>query len=244
MRILFLSLIISLLDFGNLSQSTKMPHALQHEGNYFWKVREDYYHNSLQQKIDLITKLDKCSSSVKIIEKSSIILPSDDSIVHMSEFPVQPEMFNWWAKIPRPTQMRVDPFICDIVYTKKVPIFNNTGCQLPEYMSPSAPRCQTQYLRWVCSLARIPIDSITPNYFVLPESDHSFIVHASADNKIDNGYKKSILSFFSSSGSATTPPPPVPPQPWLLTARNAFVSACGQLSLPCGTMVLQFMFIA
>lgn len=69
-------------------------------------------------------------------------------------------------------------------------------------MHPSAPRCQTQYLKSICQQASLLIDNHQPNGFILPESNH-----------------------------ATTY---LPPQPWLVTTKDTFVSMCGQISLSCG----------
>jgi len=128
---------------------------------------------------------------------STILVPQDASMIHVSSFPVSKAVTSWWKDIPRPVQMRVEPYLCDVVLTKRIPIWNNTGCQLAAYMNPSAPRCQTKYLKWICDSARMPITETRPNRFVLPESDHS---------KTE-----------------------MPPQPWLLTARDAFVSMCGHI---------------
>jgi hypothetical protein len=108
--------------------------------------------------------------------------------------------------LSRPQQMRVEPYLCDAVYEKRRPIFFNKGCQLPHYMNPSAPRCQTKYLKWICEQAQRNITdssiSTTGSAFVLPESDHQ-------------------TSF-------------IPPIPWLLSARNALVSKCGTIVTACG----------
>lgn len=69
--------------------------------------------------------------------------------------------------------MRVEPYLCQEVYEKRRPIFFNKGCQLPHYMNPFAPRCQTKYLRWICEDAQRNIsDTRTQPSFILPESDH------------------------------------------------------------------------
>jgi hypothetical protein len=172
--------------------------------NYTWKSRENYYFPDLDKKVDQITLGKDCKARVLLRKDGIISLPKSVEDIHVSTFPVSKDVFDWWRQIPRPQQMRVDPYICDVVYTKKLPIFKNTGCQLAGYMSPSAPRCQTQYLKWICEQARVPIDDVTANHFVLPESDHTANIHLP------------------------------PPQPWLLTARNAIVSMCGQISMPCG----------
>lgn len=171
---------------------------------YKWKERDNYYYHTIDKKIESIAHLQECVDMIKKQSDNTIKIPISQDEAYISSFPVSKDLFRWWANIPKPQQMRVDPYICDVVYTKRLPIFNNTGCQLPGYMSPSAPRCQTQYLRWICEQARLPINSTTANHFILPEADHQ-----------------------SNMGAP-------PPQPWLLTARNAVVSMCGQVSLPCG----------
>jgi hypothetical protein len=173
-------------------------------GNYTWKARDQYYFPTLSSKVSTISLQGQCKPAVKLVDDQSTALPANDSDLLISTFPITKDIFQWWHRIPRPKQMRVDPYICDVVYTKKLPIFKNTGCQLAGYMSPSAPRCQTQYLKWICDSARIPINSSIANGFALPESDH----HSNIDNP--------------------------PPQPWLLTARNATVSMCGQILSTCG----------
>ena len=193
-----------LLCIASVIKASILSNILQ--PNYTWKGRENYYYPNLEKKIEQISILDHCKGSFVIQKENTIKIPTNDSDIFISSFPVTKELYNWWKNIPRPKQMRVDPYICDVVYTKKLPIFKNTGCQLPGYMSPSAPRCQTQYLKWICEQSRIPIESSQANGFVLPESDH-------------NAYSNNP-----------------PPQPWLLTARNALVSLCGQISLPCGTL--------
>ena len=40
-------------------------------------------------------------------------------------------------------------------------------------MHPSAPRCQTRYLKWICDHSRMDITEEKGNGFILPESDHS-----------------------------------------------------------------------
>lgn len=176
--------------------------------SYTWNKRENYYFTSIESKIQQISIQNKCTASFKRQPDKSILIPTSEDDIFISEFPVSKDIFNEWKSMDRPKQMRVDPYICDVVYTKKLPIFNNTGCQLQGYMSPSAPRCQTKYLRWICEQSRLPVNGIFANHFVIPESDH--------------------LS------NAALPPP----QPWLLTARNAIVSMCGQISMPCGMITV------
>lgn len=98
--------------------------------------------------------------------------------------------------------MRVEPALCDAATTHKNPIFNKTSCQLTYIMNPSSPRCQIDYLRWICKNSRLPITQQDSNGFILPESNHT-----SAE---------------------------LPPVPYLVTARDSFVSICGQIATRCG----------
>ena len=173
--------------------------------NYSWRARSNYYFPDLLKKVELIAERSTCKSSIVVQKDFSVALPSSGEEIFISSFPVSKEMFSWWKNIPRPTQMRVDPYICHFADMSAKSVFSKMGCQQDKFYSPSAPRCQTEYLKWACEQSRIPINSSTPNHFILPESDHSL-------NIMDP-----------------------PPQPWLLTARNAMVCMCGHLSLPCGT---------
>lgn len=69
-------------------------------------------------------------------------------------------------------------------------------------MNPSAPRCQTKYLKWLCENSEIAFNDSTANNFVMPESEH-----------------------------ATTP---LPPQPFMVIAKDSYVSMCGQIVGHCG----------
>ncbi len=95
------------------------------------------------------------------------------NFLSISTFPPNQQLAEWWLSIPKPRQMRVEPLLCDHPYTRKRPIFNSSGCQLPGYMHPAAPRCQVKYLKWICDRARMPIDSTRGNGFVIPESHHA-----------------------------------------------------------------------
>ena len=168
---------------------------------YTWHDIDSYYVNSMPTKMNQVLN-GECIKTYTTFEDSVIKLPQSESTVHVTEFPVPSELYYYWKNIPRPHQMRVEPFLCKSAYTKKNPIFNNSGCQLPDYMSISAPRCQIQYLKWACQSASIPVETVDSNGFVLPESDHAL---ANA-----------------------------PPQPWMITARNSFVTMCGQIIGRCG----------
>ena len=169
--------------------------------DYPWTERQRYYFPTVEDKMKEILS-DKCLTKLTVLPDGVILLPPSNATLNVASMPVKKEIVEWWRSMAKPSQMRVDPNLCDAVLTKRVPIFNNTGCQLQGYMHPSAPRCQTKYLKYVCDQSRIPIDIPASNSFVIPESDHS-----TAD---------------------------LPPQPWLLTARNSFVSMCGSISTACG----------
>jgi hypothetical protein len=167
---------------------------------YTWKDKHVYYFNSVIQKLNQIIH-GKCKKSLILLNVSETIPRSNDKIYAVA-LNISNEDFNWWKKISRPIQMRVDPSLCSAVYLKKTPIFDQPGCQLQTYMNYAAPRCQTQYLKWICENSQLPVDSKKPNFFILPESDHS-------------------RAF-------------IPPQPWIIIARDSFVTMCGQLSTFCG----------
>lgn len=145
------------------------PHSL-----YTWKSREKYYFRSLNEKMEDILNGD-CKKSFVIAPESSYNLPQNNYSLSVSSFPPSKDLTQWWRSFPPPSQMRVEPFLCDAVYLKKTPIFNNSGCQLPHYMNPSAPRCQTKYLKWICYAASIGVEDSKPNHFILPESNHHSI---------------------------------------------------------------------
>jgi hypothetical protein len=168
---------------------------------YPWNERHRYYFSSLVTKMT-DTLSEGCRRTLNVLNDGVILLPSSSTILNVASMPPHIEIVNWWRALQKPQQMRVDPNLCDAVLTKKLPIFNNTGCQLRGYMNPSAPRCQNKYLKYVCDQSRIPIDDSRRNSFVLPESDHS-----TAE---------------------------LPPQPYLLTAKDSFVSMCGHISSYCG----------
>lgn len=140
--------------------------------NYKWNAKETYYYNTLQQKLDVIL-YGRCLERAQIMPEHAPIKPPNSSEAILV-FPKPPllEIVQYWTDIPRPKQMRVDPNLCEGVYIKRKPIFKNTGCQLPHYMSPAAPRCQTSYLKWICESSQMNVTTIQPNYFIMPEADH------------------------------------------------------------------------
>ena len=147
---------------------------------FTWPSLPDYYFSSVRLKLVEMTSLskgdNKCFGATKFLMENTlpdyITTRTSPDFVSISTFPPSPELVSWWYSIPRPRQMRVDPLLCDHPFTRKRPIFNNSGCQLPGYMHPAAPRCQTQYLKWICDHARLPMQARRGNGFVLPESDH------------------------------------------------------------------------
>jgi hypothetical protein len=171
------------------------------ENAFMWKDRWRYYFPSVETKMAEILS-PGCYRKINRTNNWMIEIPNDDDVLNIASTPIKKDVVAWWRDISRPNQMRVDPNLCDLVYTKSKPIFNGTGCQVPAIMNPFAPRCQTKYLKRICDSARKSIEDKVPNNFVLPESDHKTI--------------------------------DMPPQPWILTARNALVSMCGQISSKCG----------
>jgi len=71
-------------------------------------------------------------------------------------------------------------------------------------MNPSSPRCQIEYLKWICNNARMDITQTASNNFILPDS-----YHVNAE---------------------------LPPIPYLIVAKDAFVSLCGQIANSCGVV--------
>ena len=195
--------------WADLHHLNAMPVAYTNIGGYnlsaitsTWRERWTYYHPTLEIKMKE-TLVGGCLQSWKRLPDATTKLPADDATVYASSFPVAQDIMSWWKAIPAPRQMRVEPFLCEAPSTRKRPIWSNPGCQLPHYMHPSAPRCQTKYLKWVCEMAAVPHDKVdSRGGFILPESNHS-----SAE---------------------------MPPQPFLLMARNAIISLCGHMVVRCG----------
>ena len=115
----------------------------------------------------------RCFKTWTPLPNNTIRVPDSPSDLFASSFPVPNEIFVWWRAIPKPEQMRLEPALCTAPYSRKRPLWDNPGCQLPHYMHRAAPRCQTKLLKWVCEQASIP-HNVTDkkNRFVLPESDH------------------------------------------------------------------------
>lgn len=174
MWMLFTIYSIASLELGNNDFPNKEKYDnLLNQKPYHWKDILHYYYPTLQHKVDAMLHYG-CKTSNRILPaNSAITIPPDRDSVYIIPFPPSQDIETFWYNIPPPKQMRVDPFLCEAVYVKKRPIFNNTGCQLPHYMSPGAPRCQTSLLKWICDQSKLPIDNPTPNGFFLPESQHS-----------------------------------------------------------------------
>lgn len=175
--------------------------------SYLYPDRSRYYFPSFQSKMN--ETLFGCSYVVlppidHQADPQLSIPHSNGNSVYVIPSPISPSIISWYLSIPKPKQMRVNPDLCEITKTYKKPIFNNTGCQLRHYMSLYAPRCQTKYLKSVCSQSQQEITDDRSTGFVLPESDHSLW-----STKL-------------------------PPQPFILAIRNAYATMCGQASLQCG----------
>lgn len=181
-------------------------HLVQCDVPYIWPNRQRYYYDSLQEKMAEVI-LGRCPFELlPAVNHTSeaSYAVPMDAKVYVFPAPVAGQLKEWYLAQNKPKQMRVDPLLCDIIPSFKRPIFNNTGCQLKHYMSYYAPRCQVGYLKSVCALARQEISNASASGFVLPEADHSLWAHR------------------------------LPPEPYLLAVRNAFVTQCGQASMPCG----------
>lgn len=171
--------------------------------NYTWLTKWKYYYPSIEMKLRGIVS-NECLHSYKLSSLKEVESAENNSAILAISIPVSNHIFNWWYNISRPSQMRVEPFLCDEPYTKKKPYFNNKGCENPAgYMSQSAPRCQIGYLKWICDQSRTDIEEVHGRGFVLPESDH----------------KNSDF---------------IPPNPFLLSVSNSYVMMCGQVYSACG----------
>lgn len=138
-----------------------------------WRERWTYYHPSLEVKMKE-TLVGGCLQAWTRLPDATIRLPAGNGSVSVSSFPVTADILQWWRALPAAKQMRVEPFLCEAPSTRKRPIWSNPGCQLPHYMHPSAPRCQTSYLKWICERASVPHDRVDVlGGFVLPEARHA-----------------------------------------------------------------------
>ena len=137
-----------------------------------------------------------------MLDNGQFEIPSTDNELFITPMPINHRLLSWWKAIRRPKLMRVDPNLCDAIAFDKHPIFRRAGCS-HLHLHPGSPRCQNDYLKWVCyNSARAISDHVTTSFFVLPESDH-------LNTKL-------------------------PPEPYIITAKNAFVSMCGDISSRCG----------
>lgn len=142
-----------------------------------WLERERYYYRGVREKLlELLEASNECIRLARVGAESDTSIIASGSAVEISSFPIEKrdgDLYSWWRQLRPPKQIRVDPYLCDEVNTKRVPIWKNSGCQLKHYMHPSAPRCQTRYLKWICDNSRTEITVTQGNGFILPESDHS-----------------------------------------------------------------------
>lgn len=166
---------------------------------FSWLRQEDYYFKKLDAKFRLMDIEGSCSNALSIRKKLEVPPKGE---VYMSSIQVNDSLVQWWHSIPPPKQHRVDPLLCEAPYQRKKPIFDNDGCFMRLYMSKSAPRCQSKYLKYICDKSQMNIEDSTPNGFFIPEANH----------------KNTFM----------------PPTPWILTVRDSFVTACGQISSQCG----------
>ena len=167
-----------------------------------WRGKFSYYFNSMDAKIsETFEKSSLCSTrnnNIKLLPDYSVEVPTQSNVVNIAPFPPDPAIFRWWQEMAKPQQMRQEPLLCLEPYTKRKPIFEANGCQLPTYMHPSAPRCQSRILEEICVRSKMEKNNTSSNGFVLPEAHH-----------VEMGF--------------------MPPTPFLITARNTFVTMCGQL---------------
>lgn len=172
MEILLIFLVLYLVQWVS-SDSQILLKAIDSSAKVTWVKPETYYFNNIHDKMKVIMQ-PNCTNHYKVIDNSQDFeVPRSEDKLHVIILPIDKELYSWWKNIPKPKQMRVDPNLCEVVNTKKKPIFGNRGCQLPHYMAVSAPRCQTSYLKWICEHSQLPINQTTPNHFVIPESNHA-----------------------------------------------------------------------
>lgn len=171
--------------------------------NIPWRAKTKYYYEDLRLKVNEMVQ-PSCRASIRFAAVDQVAIPHDDSVVSVTPLTIDDTTMRWWRSFDRPVQMRVDPLLCKAVYLKKTPIFDQPSCQLKTYMHPSAPRCQTKYLKWLCETTQLDINDDRPNYAIMPEAHHN----------------RTFL----------------PPQPYILTIRNAYVMMCGQVIANCGAI--------
>lgn len=143
---LFITLcILSGNGYGRLSAVDSPSHyKLPTNGNYTWRSRQEYYYSKLEEKMSVILH-SNCLQTYTILPDHSVhAIPNNKTAIYVVPSPPTIELQQWWKNIAPPKQMRVDPYLCEVIYTKFKPILANPGCQLPHYMTYSAPRCQTR----------------------------------------------------------------------------------------------------
>jgi hypothetical protein len=116
-----------------------ITYGVEVEQEYVWRSRSEYYYQSIQEKMKFVLP-STCMSVLKTLKNGTIEVPSSDNTLNVASMPVNQELLEWWKSIPRPKQMRVDPFLCEAVMIKKRPIFDNVGCQIKGWMNPGSPR--------------------------------------------------------------------------------------------------------
>jgi hypothetical protein len=163
-------LILSLLFVASRSIITSYQDVFQ---SFKWKKPYDYYYRSVQEKLPVILH-GNCLKNVNLLPvDANITVPTERNRLNVITYSIDKDLYLWWIRIPKPRQMRIDPRICTSIYLKRKPIFDNPGCQLDGYMSPSAPRCQTKYLKYICENSKMNFTDVVPNHFVIVEADHS-----------------------------------------------------------------------
>ena len=127
----------------------------------------------MNELVSLVTS--RCSNKQRymLLPDRVIKVPNQGDIIYVSSFPPSDDLYSWWFRIAKPLQMRVEPTLCEAATIHKNPIFSKSTCQLSHIMSPYSPRCQVSYLKWICNQSLLSIHQTTPNYFVIPEADHS-----------------------------------------------------------------------
>lgn len=101
----FLIIIVSLLV------SAKESNIASESQPYAWKTPHKYYYDNIVTKIhEVLNGPGKYTFSQTA--DAVITAPTNPAILHVATFPAHPHLVDWWRSIPRPDQMRVDPFLC------------------------------------------------------------------------------------------------------------------------------------
>ena len=174
---LFVVVILCVLDKGIRAKTPDKDDVREGISNIKdWKGKSSYYFDSIRSKIQETFDISSsCSRSgnIKLQPDYSMETSTDPNVINIASFPPDAEMYHWWKNISRPQQMRQEPLLCEEPYTKRKPLFEANGCQLPTYMHPSAPRCQSKILKEICSRSKMEKNQSSVNGFVLPEADHA-----------------------------------------------------------------------